>query len=159
MRATFLLATLMAALVPLCSWAQNDTAHHRASYAAINQDLASYKRVTATWKDDPIVFELEGWLQGNALRKIIAIVPGEDGGGSEGDGAIHEGSWVSKDVSPTMRPPEKFRHFAMRTGRWVAACHPGAPLAPRRTRLPVLKPSAMLPDSRRDRRAVARMSQ
>ncbi len=63
--------------------AQDDTAHHRAVYQEINEKAASWKQVKATHKDDPIVFELQGWMDGKDLRKILSIVPGEDGDGSE----------------------------------------------------------------------------
>lgn len=63
--------------------AQDDTAHHRAVYQAINEKAATSKPVKATHKDDPIVFELQGWFDGKELRKIISIVPGEDGDGVE----------------------------------------------------------------------------
>lgn len=63
--------------------AQDDTAHHRAVYKEINEKAASSKPVKATHKDDPIVFELQGWSDGKELRKIISVVPGEDGDGNE----------------------------------------------------------------------------
>lgn len=63
--------------------AQDDTAHHRAVYQEINEKAAASKPVKATHKDDPIVFELQGWTDGKELRKIVSIVPGEDGDGSE----------------------------------------------------------------------------
>lgn len=63
--------------------AQDDTAHHRAVYKEINEKAASFKQVKATHKDEPLVFELQGWIDGKELRKIIATVPGEDGDGSE----------------------------------------------------------------------------
>ncbi|MEY4483763.1 MAG: hypothetical protein RL693_1215 [Verrucomicrobiota bacterium] len=62
---------------------QDDTAHHRAVYQDINDKAADSKPVKATHKDDPLVFELQGWFEGKVLRKIISIVPGEDGDGSE----------------------------------------------------------------------------
>lgn len=63
--------------------AQDDTAHHRAVYQAINEKAAASKPVKATHKDDPIVFELQGWFDGKDLQKIISVVPGEDGDGNE----------------------------------------------------------------------------
>lgn len=63
--------------------AQDDTAHHRAIYQEINEKASSWKQIKATHKDDPLVFELQGWIDGKELRKIVAIVPGEDGDGSE----------------------------------------------------------------------------
>ena len=42
--------------------AQNDTAHHRAVYNEINANEAALKKVTATYKDEPTVFALTGWL-------------------------------------------------------------------------------------------------
>ncbi|CAN5743455.1 hypothetical protein BH11VER1_BH11VER1_40640 [soil metagenome] len=62
---------------------QDETAHHRAVYQEINEKEASYKQVKATHKDDPLVFELQGWFDGKELRKIVSFVPGEDGDGSE----------------------------------------------------------------------------
>ena len=63
--------------------AQEDTAHHREVYAAINAQEKSLKEIKATYKDDETVFDLKGWTDGKELRKIIVAVPGEDGDGSE----------------------------------------------------------------------------
>jgi len=63
--------------------AQEDTAHHRAFYEETNKKLGSFKTVKATHKDDELVFELKGWMDGAAVRKIAAAVPGEDGDGME----------------------------------------------------------------------------
>jgi hypothetical protein len=76
-------ASLLLAVLPFTARAQEDTAHHRAVYAEIEKNEASYRRAKATFKDDPIVFELQGWFDGADLRKIVSVVPGEDGGGSE----------------------------------------------------------------------------
>lgn len=83
MKAIPLVTVILAAALPLLAQAQQETAHHRSVYAEINNATASMRKVSAVWKDDPIVFELQGWVQGTELRKIIAIVPGEDGGGHE----------------------------------------------------------------------------
>lgn len=63
--------------------AQEDTAHHREVYAAINAQEKSLKQVKATYKDDELVFELKGWTDGKDLKKILSVIPGEDGDGSE----------------------------------------------------------------------------
>jgi hypothetical protein len=62
--------------------AQEDTAHHRAVYRAINEKAKSLKKVTGTHTDEPLVFALTGWKEGDELRKIVAT-SGEDGGGFE----------------------------------------------------------------------------
>jgi hypothetical protein len=63
--------------------AQDDTAHHRAVYTEINEKQASLRQVKATHKDEPLVFELTGYYDGQTLRKILVNTPGEDGDGSE----------------------------------------------------------------------------
>lgn len=83
MKAPACLPVLLGILLCHHTNAQDDTAHHRAVYAEINQHAASYQHAKATHRDDPIVFQLEGWFDGPALRKILATVPGEDGNGSE----------------------------------------------------------------------------
>lgn len=60
--------------------AQNDTAHHRAVYNEINANEAALKKVTATYKDEPTVFALTGWLDGGEVKKIVAVC-GDDGAG------------------------------------------------------------------------------
>ncbi len=60
--------------------AQNDTAHHRAVYNEINARVDSFKKVTATHKDEPTVFALTGWLDGGEVKKIVAKC-GDDGDG------------------------------------------------------------------------------
>ncbi|MEN3940630.1 hypothetical protein WJU23_04995 [Prosthecobacter sp. SYSU 5D2] len=62
--------------------AQNDTAHHRAVYSRINDSEKSFQKVSATYKDDPLVFSLTGWMQGGEVLKIIAV-SNEDGDGVE----------------------------------------------------------------------------
>lgn len=83
MRALLRFTLLFTLALPFTGGAQEDTAHHRAVYAEIQKNEGSYRRAKATFKDDPIVFELQGWFDGSALRKITSVVPGEDGGGSE----------------------------------------------------------------------------
>ncbi len=63
--------------------AADNTAHHRKVYDEVNAGAKSWRKSKATHKDDPIVFELEGWSDAGGLRKILMQVPGEDGGGSE----------------------------------------------------------------------------
>lgn len=63
--------------------AQEDVAHQRAVYTEVNKNAAQYKQVAATYKNDELVFELNGWFDGAELRKIVATVPGEDGAGSD----------------------------------------------------------------------------
>jgi hypothetical protein len=60
--------------------AQNDTAHHRSVYNAINAAEKSLQKVTATHKDDPTEFALTGWLQDGEVKKIVALC-GDDGAG------------------------------------------------------------------------------
>ncbi len=76
-------AALILLLFTLTAGAEDDTAHHRKVYGAINAGEAHYQKSQAIHKDDPVVFELTGWSGKGALRKILATVPGEDGGGSE----------------------------------------------------------------------------
>lgn len=83
MTAFLRLVLLFLAALPFAALAQEDTAHHRAVYAEIQKNEASYRRAKATFKDDPIVFELQGWFDSGELRKILSVVPGEDGDGSE----------------------------------------------------------------------------
>jgi hypothetical protein len=61
------------------AFAQDDTAHHRAAYAEINAALPRMKKVTATFKDDPIEFALTGWLQDGEVKKIVAINNTDEG--------------------------------------------------------------------------------
>lgn len=63
--------------------AQEATAPHRAVYEEVNAKEKSWQKIKAQHRDDPIVFELEGWSDAKGLRKIISQVPGEDGGGVE----------------------------------------------------------------------------
>ncbi|MBL9131606.1 MAG: hypothetical protein JNG86_10430 [Verrucomicrobiaceae bacterium] len=64
----------------LTARAQSDTAHHRATYNAINAKEASLTKVTATHKDDPTEFALTGWLEGGEVKKIVALCS-DDGAG------------------------------------------------------------------------------
>lgn len=73
---------LLSLLVPFAH-AQDDTAHHRKVYAEINDHEASYKKVKALHRDEPLEFELLGYYDGSTLRKIVARIPGEDGDGSD----------------------------------------------------------------------------
>jgi hypothetical protein len=66
-----------------CLKAQEETAHHREVYAAINAQEKSLKPVKAIHKEDELTFELKGWKDGDELKKILVTVPGEDGDGSE----------------------------------------------------------------------------
>lgn len=63
--------------------AEEDVARQRAVYTEVNKNVAQYQQVTATYKDDELVFALKGWFDGTDLRKIVATVPGEDGEGSD----------------------------------------------------------------------------
>jgi dsDNA-binding SOS-regulon protein len=63
--------------------AQDDTAHHREVYTATNAEEKSLKQVQASYKDDELTFELKGWMDGQELKKILAVIPGEDGDGVE----------------------------------------------------------------------------
>ncbi len=83
MKILSLLSVLLLSAYQVCAAPGDDTAHHRKVYEAINAAGKSLQKSTAIHKDDPIVFELEGWSDQGGLRKILAQVPGEDGGGSE----------------------------------------------------------------------------
>jgi hypothetical protein len=83
MRALFVFQLFAWMVLPLAGRAQDDTAHHRAVYAEINDREKSLKKVKAIHQDDELTFALEGWFDGQTLRKIVATVPGEDGDGSE----------------------------------------------------------------------------
>lgn len=72
----------LAAALMLSTAAQDDTARHRSVYKEINDKQASYRKITGTFTDEPLVFDLTGWLDGNTLRKITTRV-GEDGEGYE----------------------------------------------------------------------------
>lgn len=61
--------------------AADDTAHHRKVFDEVNGTAKSWQKSKATHKDDPIVFELEGWSDAAGLRKILMQVPGDDGSG------------------------------------------------------------------------------
>lgn len=63
--------------------AQEETAHHREVYAAINAQEKSLRSDKVTYKEDELTFELMGWKDGDELKKILVTVPGEDGEGSE----------------------------------------------------------------------------
>lgn len=63
--------------------AQDDTAVQRKVYSEIQESVGKMKQATATSDVDGLEFELQGWREGDDLRKIVARVPGEDGDGSE----------------------------------------------------------------------------
>lgn len=69
-------------LLPCAAEAQEDTAHHRAVYKEINDKQKSYRKVTATCEDSPLIFSLTGYLDGEEARKIVAV-SSEDGAGYE----------------------------------------------------------------------------
>ncbi len=75
----FLLSALVISLLSLGVRAEDDTAHHRAVYAATNAALPRLKKVTATFKDDPIEFALTGWLQDGEVKKIVATNSTDEG--------------------------------------------------------------------------------
>jgi hypothetical protein len=85
MKNSLLLGALLLWLLPHDVRAADDTAHHRAVYAEINGKEGSMKKKTVTFQDpeDDLTWELNGWFDGQTLRKIVARVPGEDGDGSE----------------------------------------------------------------------------
>lgn len=64
------------------TYAQSETAHHRAEYNRINENEKSFKKVTGSYKDDPLVFDLTGYFEEGELRKIVAK-SNEDGAGAE----------------------------------------------------------------------------
>lgn len=74
-------ALLVFASAPLM--AQEDTASQRAVYETTNKKLASYKVMETTLQDDELEWSLKIWKDGDAVRKILAKVPGEDGDGFE----------------------------------------------------------------------------
>ncbi len=63
--------------------AEEETAHHREVYAAINAQEKSLKPFKATYKENELTFVLKGWKDGDELKKILVTVPGEDGDGRE----------------------------------------------------------------------------
>jgi len=81
MKAFFLFLTTLLSL-SIHTHAQSDTAHHKAVYAEINSIEKSLKKVTATHKDEPLIFSLTGWMKGDKLLKIVAKT-NEDGDGYE----------------------------------------------------------------------------
>ena len=73
MKATPLLAVLAFAAVPLASLAQDETAAHRKLYGEINAAEASFKKVTASYKNDDASWSLTGFLDDGKVRKIVAV--------------------------------------------------------------------------------------
>lgn len=69
-------------LLPLGSFAQEDTAHHRAVYQQIKEQEKTLVKTTATYEDSPLVFSLTGWLKEGRIKKIVAR-SSEDGAGTE----------------------------------------------------------------------------
>lgn len=83
MKKLFLLQALLALLLlPLGSYAQEDTAHHRAVYQQIKEQEKMLLKATATYEDTPLVFALTGWLKEGRIKKIVAR-SSEDGAGTE----------------------------------------------------------------------------
>lgn len=83
MKAISILAVTVVMLTSQQVRSEEDVAHQRAVYEDINKAQPKLKKVTATRKDDELTFEMEGWLDGKSLRKIVEKVPGEDGDGWE----------------------------------------------------------------------------
>lgn len=85
MKTFLLLVAALSLIVPHSLRAADDTAHHRAVYAEINEKEGSMKKKTVTFldKEEDLTWELKGLFDGQTLRKIVARVPGEDGDGSE----------------------------------------------------------------------------
>lgn len=82
MRFRFLLSVLALLLVSTAVRAEEDTSHHRAVYAATNAALPRMKKVTATFRDEPIEFALTGWMEDGEVKKIVAT-NNTDGGEEE----------------------------------------------------------------------------
>lgn len=72
----------MLVILPFLAEAQEDTAHHREVYKEINAKQGSYRKVVATHEDSPLMFSLTGYLDGDEVRKIVAV-SSEDGAGYE----------------------------------------------------------------------------
>ncbi|NNC87081.1 MAG: hypothetical protein HKN82_01335 [Akkermansiaceae bacterium] len=83
MKQLFLPCAVVLAILPATAGAQQDTAHHRAAYAEINDNQKSYRYVKATLDDEHAEVKIEGWYDGRTLRKILATIPGEHGLGVE----------------------------------------------------------------------------
>lgn len=82
MKAILLFSILMPMVSCIQVWGQSDTAHHRAVYAEINDKEKSFKKVLGTHKDEPLIFDLTGWMDGSEVRKIVSK-SNEDGEGFE----------------------------------------------------------------------------
>jgi len=65
------------------AYAQEETAHHRKIYAAINAAQTKMRQVNATYRDEPVEFALTGWFEGNELKKIVARSNGDGDGVTE----------------------------------------------------------------------------
>lgn len=72
-------AAAFLAATTLCS-AQNDTAKHRAAYAAINAAAASLPQTSANYKDEATLFKLNAWSDDGVIQKIVAVCD-DDGEG------------------------------------------------------------------------------
>ncbi len=126
MKTLLSLALGLCAALPVTIRAQEDTAHHRAVYAEIEKKAATFRRAKATFKDDPIVFQLDGWFDGAAVRKIVAVVPGEDGDGHEeyyfenGQPLFVFRQYRSAGSKP-VRVEDRFYFTAGRLTKWVGS--------------------------------------
>ncbi len=69
---TLFIPAVVCLITATTSFAQQDTARHRALYDKINAEQKSFQKVTAIHKDDPTEFELTGWLENGQVRKIVA---------------------------------------------------------------------------------------
>ncbi|MBX7210200.1 MAG: hypothetical protein K1X78_17910 [Verrucomicrobiaceae bacterium] len=79
MKSCFLLPAVLVFALVLPLSAQVDVSHQRLVYNQINKNEAAYKRVSVSTTLGDLQWELNGWFDGNELRKIEAKVPGEDG--------------------------------------------------------------------------------
>jgi hypothetical protein len=75
--------SMLLALPSLTLFGQEDTAHHRKVYQSINDATSKSKPVKATFKDEPLIWDLQGWKQEGQIVKILAEAVAEDGGGKE----------------------------------------------------------------------------
>lgn len=69
--------------LPATAQAENEIVRLRAVCAEIKAHLDSFQKVKTTCKEDEREITLEGWLDGQNLRRIVATVPGEHGRGVE----------------------------------------------------------------------------
>lgn len=110
--------------------ANEDTAHHRQVYAAVNAAEKKMKVVEGTYDDDGLAFALKGWTQDGVLKKIVSQVPGEDGDGSE-EFYLEEGlplfvfSHYASTVADGEKPKQMESRYYFKGGKLIKCIGPG----------------------------------